>query len=183
MSSARRRALTARLVRQQRRTARLRKVRAVGGLTVGVFAVATVVLPALLASGAARAWVPLALVVLWAVFAVVAVRTLGAAVRASVERERAIRSDLAAIETARQAPARTAGAVIDAAAAAAYRALDSADALAAAATDGLRSLTRRRRRRRCAPYRRPASSSYRRMTDPYDDYWPTIPVMMLPFIL
>ncbi|MGW8431760.1 hypothetical protein ACWGJ9_11755 [Curtobacterium citreum] len=182
MSSARRRALTARLARQQRRTARLRKVRAVGGLTVGVFAVATVVLPALLASGAARAWVPLVLAVLWTVFAVVAFRPLGAAVRASVERERAIRRDLAAIETARRAPARAAGAVIDAAAAAAYRALDSADALAAAATDGLRSLTRRRRRR-CAPHRRPASSSYRRTTDPYDDYWPTIPVMMLPFIL
>ncbi len=168
----RRRALLARLRRQERQIARLRKVRVGGIIALTVGAVTTTVLPALLAAGDARVWVPVVVGLLWVALAAVFLGAVGGAVRAGTVRAAGFREELDELDSAQLTMARVAAAVADVAAAAADRTFDLLDAAADVAGE-VRAII--------APRRHPAPR--RTYSSSYDPAWTLNPAVYLPLII
>jgi hypothetical protein len=180
VNSTRRRALLARLRRQERQTARLRKVRLGGVIVLSAGALITTVLPALLATGAARLVVPVVLAALWVVLAAVFLATVGGAVRAGTLRAAALRRELEALDASQLTMARVGAAIADVAAAAADRTFDLLDA-AADIAEGVRASIKPRR----SPLRYQSPDlSHRPVSSPsYDPAWTLNPAVYLPLNL
>jgi small-conductance mechanosensitive channel len=180
VNSTRRRTLQARLRRQERQTARLRKARLAGVVVLIAGAVVTTVLPAFLATGAARLVVPVVLAALWVVLAAVFLTAVGGAVRAGMLRAAALRRELEELNAAQLTMARVAAAIADVAAAAADRTFDLLDA-AADVAEGVRATIKPRR----SPLRYQSPDLSRRpVSSPsYDPAWTLNPAVYLPLIL